>query len=71
MADQYLSDFIELMMNALKDSVITDSKDIQNFLQNSLIKLSKKPSSIEEMQQTKNAYMEIKGKQKETKRKID
>ena len=37
----------------------------------SLLRLSKKPSSLEEMQQTKNAYLEIKGRQKETKRKID
>lgn len=58
-------------MNALKESVISHSEEVSSFLTHSLVKLSKKPSSLEEMQQTKADYLEIKGKQKETKRKID
>lgn len=41
-----------------------ESEEIKVFLSDSLMKLSTKPSSLEEMQQTKDAYLEIKGKQK-------
>ncbi len=58
-------------MNSLKESVIEDTKEIDNYLRQSLAQLATKPTSVEQMQQTKNTYMNIKGKQKEVKRKFD
>lgn len=59
------------MMHAMKVSVIAENKEIEEFLKDSLVKLAQKPKSMEEMQQTKAVYMEIKIRQKETKRRID
>ena len=59
------------MMNALKESVIIETEEIHEFLSSSLLRLSKKPQSLEEMQQTKNVYLEIKSRQKEMKKKIE
>ena len=61
--DELLSDFLEKMMGSLKDSVISETKEVEAYLGDSLEKLTKKPESLEEMQQTKNVYLEIKMQQ--------
>ncbi len=69
--DEYLSEFLETMMMSLKESVIEDTQEIDKYLRESLFQLASKPTSVEQMQQMKNTYMSIKGKQKEVKRKFD
>lgn len=70
-ADEYLTDFLETMMISLKDSVIEDTSEIDSYLKDSLSKLAVRPNSVEQMQEMKNTYMNIKAKQKEIKRKFD
>jgi hypothetical protein len=59
------------MMNCLKESVILETKEIKDFLDDSLLKLSRKSTTLEETQQSKNTYLEIKMKQKDMKKKLD
>lgn len=70
-ADELLSDFLEKMMNALRDSVLGETEEVRKFLTDSLAKLSKKSQTLEETQQSKNTYLQIKMRQKEMKRKLD
>jgi len=58
-------------MNCLKESVILETKEIKDFLDDSLLKLSRKSTTLEETQQSKNTYLEIKMKQKDMKKKLD
>jgi hypothetical protein len=52
------------MMNSLKDSVISETKEVSTFLVDSLAKLNKKSTTLEETQQNKSTYLEIKMRQK-------
>jgi len=45
------------MMNSLKDSVINESLEVKQFLDDSLKKLTKKSQTLEETQQSKNVYL--------------
>jgi hypothetical protein len=59
------------MMNSLRDSVAAEITEVREFLQESLGKLSQKSSTLEETQQNKTTYLQIKMRQKEMKRKLD
>ena len=71
MADQLLSDFLEKMMNCLRDSIGRQTDEVREFLEASLSKLSKKSTTLEETHQNKAVYLEVKMRQKEMKKKLD
>ena len=45
------------MMNSLRDSVAAETKEVKEFLDDSLKKLSKKSSTLEETHQNKSTYL--------------
>lgn len=59
------------MMNCLRESVSSQTKEVNGFLVDALTKLSKKSATLEQTQQNKNTYLEIKMRQKEIKKKLD
>jgi hypothetical protein len=59
------------MMNCLRDSVTAETNEVKSFLDDSLAKLSKKSSTLEETHQNKATYLQIKMRQKEMKKKLD
>jgi hypothetical protein len=56
-ADELISDFLEKMMNSLRESVAAESKEINGFLVEALGKLSRKSATLEETQQNKSTYL--------------
>lgn len=58
-------------MNCLRDSVAAETTEVKTFLDDSLSKLSKKSSTLEETHQNKATYLQIKMRQKEMKKKLD
>lgn len=58
-------------MNCLRDSVAAETKEVKEFLDDSLKKLAKKSSTLEETHQNKATYLQIKMRQKEMKKKLD
>lgn len=58
-------------MNCLRESVASETTEIRVFLQDSLSKLSKKSTTLEETHQNKAVYLEVKMRQKEMKKKLD
>lgn len=58
-------------MNCLRDSVAAETNEVKSFLDDSLVKLSKKSSTLEETHQNKATYLQIKMRQKEMKKKLD
>jgi hypothetical protein len=52
------------MMNCLRDSVAAETNEVKTFLDDSLSKLSKKSSTLEETHQNKATYLQIKMRQK-------
>ena len=57
MADELLSDFLEKMMNCLRESVGKETDEVRDFLEDSLSKLSKKSTTLEETHQSKAVYL--------------
>lgn len=56
-ADELLSDFLEKMMNCLRESVATETNEVRDFLRDSLEKLSRKSTTLEETHQNKAVYL--------------
>lgn len=46
MADELLSDFLEKMMNCLRESVGVETDEVRTFLEESLGKLSRKSTTL-------------------------
>jgi hypothetical protein len=45
-ADELISDFLEKMMNSLRDSVAAETKEVSGFLSDALGKLSRKSATL-------------------------
>ncbi len=56
-ADELLSDFLEKMMNCLRESVASETEEVRSFLKESLRKLAKKSTTLEETHQNKAIYL--------------
>ena len=58
-------------MNCLRESVGVETDEVRTFLEESLGKLSRKSTTLQETHQNKAVYLEVKMRQKEMKKKLD
>ncbi|EGR34149.1 hypothetical protein IMG5_022750, partial [Ichthyophthirius multifiliis] len=63
-ADDLLQNIIDTLTNSLRNSVKLDCELIEEFVDKNLEKLKNKPKNIEEINNAKNSYFEIKGHKK-------
>ncbi|EGR34655.1 hypothetical protein IMG5_004580 [Ichthyophthirius multifiliis] len=69
--DDCLQNLIDSIVNILKSSVKKDCDLIEDFISGSLERLTNKPKSMEEMNQARNSYIELKEKKTEMGDKIN
>ena len=62
--DDILQYLLENLVSSLRISIRKESQEIEDFVNNSLQKLTQKPKTMEEITKSKETYLQLKGQQK-------